>query len=580
MAFVISNKPILNSKKIGQFYIKGEDFYEKGKYFLFLKGSTFSPYENNERIFDVINKKGIEVIKEIKGEFFVVFYDYVSERLYFANDKLGRENVFYYYNGTDFIISDDFWEIVNIIKPKNSELDIEAIKEFVVLDRPLFFRTIIKYLNFFPPATTGNFSIKDHKLNMDIYFDFKFDPSRYCDIDTAVERIDALMGNTLKRIKEKHPTATFGFGLSGGLDSRLVPYYASKNNMKVKSFIIGEKRPSKLFLSKDHLSARRIAKFFNLKLYEISPDCTSLEHKSYLITRFFPITKARYFDTVEERKLPEFDIFLTGMNGGELFGACLPPNIQNMSDEELVDSILQKWGLSKTYRRGSTHIRSFISNIEISQLFHIFKVIGHYKKEKRKSLINEADLLKIRSKIINFVKDERKKQKNNIEIYTKFLLQHSCSNNKYCTFSMYCKKVNYSIFSDIYLEEITRWKPEYLLNEKLRMYFYLKKFPELSKIPIQDKRLAPFYRYKKSLFASISNALSYFFRGLGIRYSRWESRRRFLFFARRVLLKPNKLFEEIFDVPRVLDQKPIPRNLVKIKQILDLIHSGKYKKFL
>ncbi|KPJ73548.1 hypothetical protein AMJ48_01195 [Parcubacteria bacterium DG_74_1] len=574
MAFVISNKPISNSKKIDQLYVKSEDFYKSGNNFLFLKGSTFSPYESEGEIFDAIHRKGIEMIKEIEGEFFIIFYDSISGQIYFANDRLGRESVFYYYNKTSFIISDDFWQIVNIIEPKESDFDIEAIKEFVVFDRPLFFRTIIKFLNFFPPAIIGSFSVKEQRLDINIYFEFKLDVKSCDNIDTAVERIDRLINNTLKKIKEKHPTATFGIGLSGGLDSRLVPHYAANNKIEVKSFIIGEKRLNKLFVTKDHVSARKLAKIFNLKLYEISPECTTLERKSYLITRFSPMTKARYLDTVEEWELPGFDIFLTGMEGGELFGAYLPPNIQEMSDKELVDSILQKWGLSK----GPKKLSSFILDIQASQIFPA--LLRKIKGRKRRKLINEVDFLKIKEKIASFVKSERRKEKNNIEIYKKFILQHSSSNHKYCTFSMYCKKINYSIFSPLYCKrENTKWKPEYFLNEKLRMYFYLKKFPELSKIVIQDNRLPPFYRYKKSIFITFLNALSYFLRGSGINYFVWESRKEFLIFARKVLLKHNKFFEEIFDVPMALSQDFIPPNLLKVKQILDLISSGEYKNF-
>jgi len=584
MMFVLSTKPILNGKKIDEIYIEGDDFYEEGANFLFLKGSTFPPYENNKRIFDEINRKGIEVIKEIRGEFFAVFYDHNSKMIYVGNDRLGRENVFYYYDKGDFVISDDFWKIMSIIEPRKSDIDVEAVKEFLVLDRPLFFKTIIKHVNFFPPAIIGSFSTEERKLNMNVYFDFKFNPDESIDIETAVERLDTLIDNAVKRIKEKHPDSTFGFGLSGGLDSRLIPHYLLKNKMKVKSFIIGQRKPNKVLLSKDHLNARRIAKLFHLDHSEVTPDCTSLESKSYLIIRHSPMAKARYFDTVEESKLPEFDIYITGMDGGELLGAYLPPDIQDMNDEELVDSIMRGWGSPKKYKKGlARDFINFISNMDIGEIPYGFKLILRFAKSRRKdrNLISQADLSRIRSKIREFVEDEKEKGKNNIEIYEKFLLQHSVHNNKYCIFSTYCKNVNYSIFSDIYLlEEITKWKPEYLLNEKLRIHFYLKKFPELSKIPLQDKRLPPFYRQRKSLLFRIKDTLSYFLRGTGINYVRWERGERFSSFAREVLLRPNEFFEEIFDVNKVLTQEPIHRNLVKIKQMLDLINSGEYRRFL
>ncbi len=63
------------------------------------------------------------------------------------------------------------------------------------------------------------------------------------------------------------------------------------------------------------------------------------------------MANARFFQTIEENKLPEFDILLTGMNGGELFGSTIPTNIQNLNKEELTDVIIRTFSSAYKIRK-------------------------------------------------------------------------------------------------------------------------------------------------------------------------------------------------------------------------------------
>lgn len=562
MPFVLTLEEIPHSRKIGEVYVKGESFFCEKNNLLIFKGNTFPPYITNKEIFDQIDQKGIDKVRDIKGEFFIVFYNNTPKKIFLANDKLGRETLFYYHNKTNFIVSDDFWEIIDIIEPESSDINTQSVKEFVIFDRPLFFKTIVKNLNFFPPASIGVFSIRKGEFNLSSYWDFKYEPDETLEINKAVERLDNLLGNALKRIKEKHSKAVFGFGLSGGLDSRLIPHYAVKHKMNLRSFIVGERRPNKLLLSRDHLSARKIAKIYGLNHSEIPYDCTSFEDKSYYELIHTPMAIARFFLTTEENKLPEFDILLTGMNGGELFGSTIPTNIENLNKEELTDAI----------------IRTFSSAYKIRRLPRI-----SFSRARRMSrLITKEDFFKAKSKIQRFVETELNKKKSNIDIFQKYLFCHLISNNKYGSFSMFWKKINYSIFSDPYLfEESLKWKPNFLLDRKLQRYFYVKKLPELAKIPAQDYRPAIFFRKKNSYLRKAFARISYFLCGRGLRYREWAKRKNYLDFARKVLLKGNKFFENKFNVEDIVNcQDPPPENLVKIKQVLDLILTKEYKKII
>jgi len=562
MSFVISPEKFQNSVKEGDIYIKG-DYYKNKNGFAVKQGEIFN--YNDKELFNKIHTKGTSLILRLKGEFLLVWYDKKLKRIYIGNDKLGREILFYFYDKKRFILSNDFWEIVNIIEPNKFDIDVQSVKEFLIFNRPLFFKTIIKNLNFFPPASIGNFSIKDRAFNIDNYWDFKYTPEDNLSLDEAIERLDLLLTNSLKRIKEQHnPNAIYGFGLSGGMDSRLIPHYAKKHNMKLKSFIIGERKPHKLFLSRDHASARKIAKFYKLRLYDIPYNSISFYEKAYSGLKFVPMVNSRLFDTVGESKFPKFGVLLTGMNGGEIFGNLMPPNIQTLNKKQLVDKIISSFSLA--YEQQNIFKRT------------LFK--GELNK-RINPLIDKKAYIKARQKIEKFVETEIRKDKTNVDIFQKyvfFLIQ----NNKYGAFGMFFKKGNYSIFSDTHIiEESLRWKPTFLINRKLQTQFFLKKFPELAKIPSQDFQPAIFYRDKKSIFRKVLAIIEFILRGAGVvRYSKWSREKLYLDFAKKVLSKHNNIFENIFDIKHIQTLKNIPSNLVKIKLLLDIIENKSYNLLL
>jgi len=569
MSFVISSEEFQNSVKEGEIYIKGD--YYKNKNGLVIKQGEIFNY-NNKKLFNNIYTKGTSLIPKLKGEFFLVWCDKKLKEIYIGNDKIGRETLFYFYDKKKFIISNDFWEIVNIIKPCESDINIQGVKEFIICGRPLFFKTIINNLNFFPAASIGKFSIKDKIFHIDNYWDFKYTPDDNLSLDKAIERLDLLLNNALRRIKGQHNLNTiYGFGLSGGLDSRLIPHYAKKHNIKLKSFIIGERKPHKLLLSRDHANAKKIAKFYKLRLYDIPYNSISFYEKAYSELKFVPMGNARLFQTVRESNFPKFDVLLTGMNGGEVFGSEIPFKIQNLNKEQLIDKIISSF--SRVYEQ---------ENIFKRTCKYFFKPLlnGDLNKRKRiNSLIDKKAYLKAKQKIEKFVETEIKKDKTNIDIIQKYLF-FLIQNNKYGSFGMFFKKKNYSIFSDSYfIEESLRWKPAFLINRKLQTQFFLKKFPKLAKIPSQDFRPAIYY-HDKGLFRRILAITEFILRGGGVvRYTKWSKKKEYLDFARKVLSEDNKIFKNIFNVEDILNSKSIHENLVKIKLLLDFINKKKYKTF-
>lgn len=74
-----------------------------------------------------------------------------KNKIYFATSKSGLEPILYYYKNNTFLLSDNFWEIVNFLEPKEEDIDKDAVIENLNLPYPLFYNTFIKDVNYLPP---------------------------------------------------------------------------------------------------------------------------------------------------------------------------------------------------------------------------------------------------------------------------------------------------------------------------------------------------------------------------------------------------------------------------------------------
>lgn len=228
-----------------------------------------------------------------------------------VSSKLNWETLFYFFNMENFVVSDDFWQIVDVVQPEISDIDLQAVKEFIVLKGyPLF---------------------------------------HACCMHQAIDRLDLLLDQAMKEIRMTNIGATFGVGLSGGLDSRLVAHYALNSDMKLRSSTYCEKRPHKLLLSRDHANARKLAEMFNLDHSEVEHDDETFEPKLYVDVESRPICAARMLNPTAD-SFPAFDILLTGFEGGELLGSRLNPTIPDLSKNELLTAIVKEGSLMYRYK--------------------------------------------------------------------------------------------------------------------------------------------------------------------------------------------------------------------------------------
>lgn len=376
-------------------------------------------------------------------------------------------------------------------------------------------------------------------------------------IDDAVKNIDMILNDAMIEIKNRYSKDTvFGLGLSGGWDSRIVLHYALKNNMKVKTFIFGDPRPHKFLLSRDHKSACSIAKYFNIDppvFIRYQPLPIPEKFKRYCIE--VPVAPYSFINHIPDNSFPDFDILLTGTNGGEIFGSTIPSNVLELDNDGMVNHIFNRY-----------------STLTGTQF--------HKTKKWIAGILSEEEYANIYNKLYDFVTNFD----NNVEAIQNFFFSHGFLHNlKHfkANFPMVKNIPEVIYYNQRFIEETRSWNPEWLINRKLHIHFYKKILPDLAKIP--DQRFGiPFY-YRGSKLAPILKL--YFFgmfvlRWFGMRYHKITNSKEFRCFAERILAKPNPIFDELFDSSRIMalpkHMGVLVANCVKIKAVLDLLEEENY----
>lgn len=461
-----------------------------------------------------------------------------------STDKFGIKQIFYYIKDNEIIVSDDFWEIVKILKPKEKDIDWFAIKCFASTNSFSFYRTILKDVKTLPPAST--IKIKERKIGR--YWEFKFNPDYLLTIDKIVDEIDNILTRHFKKLKEKYSNKTFGLGLSGGKDSRVILKYALDNKLKIKTFGIGQKRGNFIFKPITSYIKKAILKELNFKDYvEIKPDADSIVNKYYhelMVPNYTSNVEISNYET-----LPKFDVYLSGSMGLTLFG-------KRCKKELLRTNNLIEYCINSISFLPQNKLKEFFTEEEIKELK------GEYKKA-----IYDCD------------------EKTNYRLFFRWWINH-IHTNSFGGFFEGLRNMKLSdcpFFCDELMEYSLKWPTEFLVGENLLQYYMIKKMPNLAKI-MDELTDAPIYYktdtvkggIKRLLYGTLAKIL-----GSGYQRDRWVVKSKKLrYAAKKIMELKNEEFDKRFDLDKIKKlHSRIYSGLLKFRLITCLILNQKYDNF-
>lgn len=449
MNAILSNFRIENSKTFSDLYFKG-DFQETDSYIFYFDG--FVTNQEDRSLFDIIEKivrsKG-EFLKQLRGQFFSIVIEKKTKKIIFFNDKYGIKDLFLYCKNDKVAISNNFMSIVKNIELDIQDIDRHAIAQFLVFEYPILDKTFFKSVEYLPLSAYYEFNNENKEIVRSKYWEYLFEIDDAFDIDTGIMTIDRCINNFFLEIKKLiNSNCIFGLGLSGGIDSRVVAYYAKKYGLQLKTFIFGEKKSDAYYIS------NKIASLLELEHFELGHNPNFFLNSKHSIS-FNPMMNLLYtwyYSVVD--KLPQFDFLLTGFNGDNQFGVHIDRSeIYFETENQLVDAIISKYD-------------------ELNYL----ESIEHY-------LIDSSLKSAIKNDILSFVSKSKNKEYWQIKEEFNYKFRQRKFIKEIPSFNFLGKYKSFSPFTDSrFLDFMMTVPVDSRINLRLCYDFVKTKLPDLAKI--------------------------------------------------------------------------------------------------
>lgn len=555
-----------NAIKIGKFFINTE-FIKKGEMYFYIVGEIFS--HPQEDVVDMIFQKDTARLKKVLGEFCIICFDPKLENITLCGDKACRSLVFYNIDG---FVGLDFWDAVNFLSLGIDDVDSLGLKEHVFFNTGLRHNTIFNNLKIVPPATLVEINTSSKEVLLEKYWTFKFKKS---DKTTAqkMDEFDSIMNNAFQSIKKNNPKdSIYGIGISGGLDSRIIPYYADKNKLSLKSFIIGKEKPNRFLLSNDHYSSQKIVEYFKLDHQILEMDDLPFKTKLAKDVAGSPCGGAQLFKVIDSEKLP-IDVLLTGASG---FFVGASPNYGKVVDQEILYStysylsVLRKKIKWNKIRKGLNAVCGF--NIKAPALIY---------KNGIEGVVSSDDIESFDDSINRFYKNLP--NSTNIEKIMNHVVFFLGQRNRQGSFeSCLGRFKSYTPYYPFLVDFIQTLDEDEFVNRSFFENFIRVRLPFLADIRSQDHKAALSKGGKAPFFNRMFAMVVYVLRGNGVmNYKKWAKSKKFKIQYLTCIKENRDVLEPFFDVESLKTlykdfeiESIVFENIIKYSAILKRIKCG------
>ncbi|MCK8064989.1 asparagine synthase-related protein [Vibrio sp. 1CM7H] len=523
--------------------------------------------EDEAEVIKAILDNNRSYLARLIGNFTIVVLDPNTGKVKIVSDRPGKQNIFYHICKGLLTISDDFWEIKTALSFGISDLDVTAIKQQIVFFTGLNERTLIKGVKTVPAATTLTIELEKESVLSERYWQFSYLDNQLS-YDDKLDLIDETFTNALGTVKALNPNeASFAVGISGGLDSRIIPYYAKKNGMQIEGFTIGLERPRKVFLSNDFNSANKIAEHFGLERRTLEYNSIPLNKQLDLESNLAPEIGSQIFKVVDVGELKS-NVLITGASGF-LIGAS--PLYSSIKQNPLLDHTLLYQSLLGTKPKAAKVKKAINSFTGLPLDFKPKLNMSGFGDFFTKTELDEciADIEAFYADLGTLSKSEK------LMNYAIFGLGRN--NAKGAFESFLGQKDSYSIYTPFFLDTVQQFNEDELLNRQLFQEFIAKRLPELSVIQGQDFK--PTLSGKPNPITTVSRKLlamgNFVIRGSGVmNYENWVKSSEFKQLKTRLDSDTKSIQAELglsFDYGDHRVHPALQQNILKMQNILSKI---------
>lgn len=192
-------------------------------------GVKFITNGDTEVVLQGMIKFGPQFLPKLEGMFSIVFWDTIDSKAIIARDPLGIKPLY-------ITIDDEITAVSSLIKPlrrlSNSTVDIQAIRQMLVLRNPIKNHSGIKKINVVLPGEILFYNQNQNTIKREFFFNIR---KTFINSKKRTKNTNELMiSKSIEESVKTHLVSDVGFSiqLSGGVDSSLVTAIASQNSSK------------------------------------------------------------------------------------------------------------------------------------------------------------------------------------------------------------------------------------------------------------------------------------------------------------------------------------------------------------
>ena len=310
---VRSNQPFESKTYVLTF--NGEIYnYKELRIELKQKGHKFSTNSDTEVLLAMYREYGKECLHRIRGMFAFCIHNMEENSLFFARDITGQKPLYYFFNDNKISISSSLMLIYDLHKPKFNYTALEEFFRFryIISEDSTPFINCSK-LN---PGYCGTVNLDDFSMSIEPYVDLSED-SYGGSFEEAKTALGELIQDSVKdRLISDVPLGVF---LSGGLDSSLIAYYATKHSEELSTFSLGFDGLE----SNELKGARAVAKHLKTRHYEcvVKPEEVSSALDDFFLAYEEPFADGSAIPSLILSKFAksQMTVALSGDGADELF---------------------------------------------------------------------------------------------------------------------------------------------------------------------------------------------------------------------------------------------------------------------
>lgn len=282
-------------------------------------GYTFNTRSDTEVVIKAFHYWGVNCFSMFSGMFALIIHDKVKCKTIISRDIAGEKPLFYAKTKSQVIIGSELKQILRL--RQTNEICEKGLVDFLSNGYNSPQKTLIKGVDKLNPGSFAIISEENDQLNFKQKDYYKLPPPDKINFDFNyhIEKLGTLLNQNTRL--QLHSDVPIGVLLSGGIDSSLVAYYASRNSARrIKTFNIGIKNNQKLDESK---FAKKVSNFIDSEHYTLDAEEIDLEFVIKVLEEVDePLGDSSILPTYLVSKLVKnfVTVALGGDGGDELFG--------------------------------------------------------------------------------------------------------------------------------------------------------------------------------------------------------------------------------------------------------------------